>query len=76
MAKRRTSGQGRAYGLTSRELAVLGLIVGGKADKEIASELGISPLTVHKHVANILRKMKAGARTEAGVRALRDGLLD
>ena len=64
------------YGLTFREFTVLHLVAAGKADKEIAHELGISPLTVHKHVANILAKMNAASRTEAGVRALREGLLD
>ena len=64
------------YGLTFRELTVLHLVAAGRADKEIARELGISPLTVHKHVANILGKMNAASRTEAGVRALREGLLD
>ncbi len=42
---------------------------------EIACILGISPLTVSKHVANILKKMGASSRAEAGVRALRDGLI-
>ena len=64
------------YKLTLREFTVLHLVATGKADKEIARELGISPLTVHKHVANILGKMNAASRTEAGVRALREGLLD
>jgi DNA-binding NarL/FixJ family response regulator len=47
----------------------------GKADKEIAHELGVSRLTVHKHLANILTKMDAKSRTEASVRATREGLL-
>ena len=68
--------QGRTYGLTFREFTVLHLVAAGKADKEIALELGISSLTVSKHVANILAKMGASSRTEAGVRALREGLLD
>ena len=64
------------YGLTFREFTLLHLVAAGRADKEIARELDISPLTVHKHVANILSKMNAASRTEAGVRALREGLLD
>ena len=64
------------YRLTFREFTVLHLVATGRADKEIAGELVISPLTVHKHVANILAKMDAASRTEAGVRALREGLLD
>ncbi len=64
------------YGLTFREFTVLHHIASGKANKEIAHELGISPLTVHKHVANILGKMDAASRTEAASRALREGLLD
>ena len=64
------------YGLTFREFTLLHLVAAGRADKEIAKELDISPLTVHKHVGNILGKMNATSRTEAGVRALREGLLD
>jgi len=66
---------GVAYGFTFREFSVLHLVAEGKADKEIARDLGISPLTVHKYVGSILAKMGAGSRTEAGVRALREGLL-
>ena len=68
--------RGNPYGLTFRELTVLHVVAAGKADKEIASQLGISPLTASKHLANILSKMDAASRTEAGVRALREGLLD
>jgi PAS domain S-box-containing protein len=68
--------RGNAYGLTFRELTVLHLVAAGESDKEIATVLGISPLTAHKHLANILHKMGAVCRTEAGVRALREELLD
>ncbi|MCH8948540.1 MAG: PAS domain S-box protein [Acidobacteria bacterium] len=63
------------YGLTFREFTVLHLAANGAADKEIADQLGISTFTVSKHVANILGKMAASSRTEACVRALREGLL-
>jgi len=63
------------YGLTFREFTVLHLAANGEADKEIAEGLGISTFTVSKHVANILGKMAASSRTEACVRALREGLL-
>jgi len=68
--------RGTAYGLTFRELTVIHLVVAGKSDKEIAATLGISPLTASKHLGNILHKMGAASRTEAGVRAVRERLLD
>lgn len=64
------------YGLSFREFTVLHLVAAGLPDRAIAEKLAISPLTVHKHVANILAKMNASSRTEAGVRAFREGLLD
>ena len=68
--------RGSAYGLTFRELTVLNLVAAGKSDKEIAGLLGISLGTASKHTGNILSKMGASSRTEAGVRAVREGLLD
>ena len=63
------------YGLTYRELTILHLVAEGSADKQIAETLGISIYTVNKHVGNILSKMNAASRTEAGVRGIREGLL-
>jgi PAS domain S-box-containing protein len=71
----RGMGEGTAYNLTFRELTVLHLVASGKADKEIGVTLGISSQTVNKHVARILSKMGASSRTEAGVRAIKDGLV-
>ncbi|MCE9613451.1 MAG: response regulator transcription factor [Lentisphaerae bacterium] len=43
--------------LSSRELEVLQLIAEGKANKEVASELGISIKTVEKHRQNLMAKL-------------------
>ena len=66
----------KTYSLTFRELTILHPLAAGRSDKEIATELVISPLTVRKHVSNILGKMDAASRTEAATRALRQGLLE
>jgi len=68
--------RGRAYGLTFRELTVLHLVSAGSADKEIAEKLVISPLTVSKHVANVLTKMGAATRSEASARAVRESIVE
>jgi len=65
-----------AYGLTFRELTVLHLVATGSSDKEMAETLGISRLTVSKHVANVLTKMGAATRSEASARAVRESLLE
>ena len=68
--------RGNAYGLTFRELTVLHLVAAGRVDKEIASELGIRPSTASRHVRNIMIKMSATSRTDAGVRAVKEQLID
>lgn len=65
----------RIYRLTARETEVLHLVASGKTDKEIAGQLGRSAYTVHNHVRHILLKMGAKSRTDATVRALREGLV-
>ena len=61
--------------LTSRELAVLELVVRGHTNREIASELYISPSTAGVHVSNILRKLGAKRRVDAAGVAHKLGLL-
>ncbi|HET9895347.1 MAG TPA: AAA family ATPase [Streptosporangiaceae bacterium] len=60
--------------LTGRELEVLRLLAAGHSNKEIGSELFISPKTASVHVSNILAKLNAASRTEAAAIAHRDGL--
>ena len=61
--------------LTSRELAVLELVVRGHTNREIAGELYISPSTAGVHVSNILRKLGAKRRVDAAGLAHKLGLL-
>ncbi len=61
--------------LSERELEVARLIAAGYSNKQMASELGISHNTVARHVANIMRKMEAGNRTEAVLNAIRQRLI-
>ena len=68
--------QGNHYNLSFRETAVLNLLASGRSDKEIATLLSIRTRTASKHVENILRKMGAACRTDAGVRAVRESLID
>lgn len=74
-AVKRTRAKSEAYSLTKREREVLSAVAFGLTDKEIGRRLAISPDTVHKHVASIRRKMDARSRTEAAVRAVKEGLL-
>jgi DNA-binding NarL/FixJ family response regulator len=48
---------GRAVPLTSREMETLQLIAEGRANKEIASDLGIGIKTVEKHREHLMRKL-------------------
>ncbi|QJY44796.1 response regulator transcription factor [Pseudonocardia broussonetiae] len=61
-------------GLTPREIEVLGLLVEGRSNQEIARTLVVAPRTVASHVEHVLGKLGASTRTLAAVRAEREGL--
>lgn len=65
-------GSGSPAGLTARELDVVALIGEGKANKEIALELGIGERTARTHVSNILRKLGLTSRTQLALWAVRE----
>ena len=60
-------------GLTARELEVLGLLVAGRTNQQIARRLSIALRTVAAHVEHILHKLEVPTRTLAAVRAEREG---
>jgi DNA-binding NarL/FixJ family response regulator len=62
-------------GLTRRERQVLELIAGGRSNKRIALELGISEKTVKTHVGHVLDKLGVSDRTQAAMLAVKQGLV-
>jgi DNA-binding CsgD family transcriptional regulator len=65
---------GDTFGLSRRELEVLGLISQGRTNREIGDRLFISQKTVGVHVGNILSKLGVSGRVEAAAVAIRLGL--
>ena len=61
--------------LTDREMEVLQLIIDGNTNKEIAVALSISVHTVKAHVTTIIQKLAVDDRTQAAVKALREGIV-
>ena len=61
--------------LTPRETNILQLVVEGKSNKDIASELVISENTVKIHIRNILEKLHLQNRIQAAVYAVSQGLV-
>lgn len=57
--------------LTRRETEVLRLVASGLSNREIAASLVLSEHTVHRHVANILRKLAQSSRAAAAAHATR-----
>jgi pimeloyl-ACP methyl ester carboxylesterase/DNA-binding CsgD family transcriptional regulator len=69
------SSEQEAVVLSNREREVLACIARGLSDREIAEDLVLSTHTVHRHVANIRRKLGRRSRTAAVAEAARLGLL-
>src|SRR5580704_734877 len=65
--------EGRLGTLSPRERDVLGGLVAGRANKQIAFELGISPRTVEIYRANLMDKMQAGSLSDLVRMALKIG---
>ncbi len=63
------------YGLTTRELDLLRLLVEGKGNREIAKALDISEKTVEKYLSGLFTKLRVTSRVEAAVLAVREGLV-
>jgi len=66
----------RDYGLTTRELEILQLIVDGKSNKEIATQLKLSANTVAVHRANMMDALGIHKTAELVVYAIRNVLVN
>lgn len=61
--------------LTAREYEVLKLVVEGMSNSQIAAALNISEHTSKAHVCNIIQKLVVDDRTQAAVKAIREGIV-
>jgi DNA-binding NarL/FixJ family response regulator len=61
--------------LTERQIEILTLIAQGKASKEIAFELGLSPKTVDVHRARIMERLRLNDIASLTLYAVRKGLI-
>jgi DNA-binding NarL/FixJ family response regulator len=66
----------RSGALTQREVEVLRMIVDGKSNKEIATELDLSANTVAVHRANIMNTLGIHKTAELVMYAIRAGLVN
>jgi NarL family two-component system response regulator LiaR len=62
-----------AEALSEREREVLRLAARGLSNQDIANKLSLSLRTVQAHLGHIFNKMQVSSRTEAVVRALKEG---
>jgi two-component system, LuxR family, response regulator FixJ len=71
----RAAVESRVAALSNRERDVLNGLLAGRANKQIAFDLGISPRTVEIYRANLMNKMQAGSLSELVRMALMVGIL-
>ncbi len=74
LARLRTEPPARPFGLSDRELEVLGLLARGYTYASAAQALGIGVGTVQTHVKAIYRKLEVSSKTEAAAVARRNKL--
>ncbi len=66
----------RNFGLTRRELEIVGTIVAGFTNKDIAQKFSISEDTVKHHLTNIFDKVGVSTRLELALFAINHGLAE
>jgi DNA-binding NarL/FixJ family response regulator len=76
VARLLAAGEAPKVNLTAREREVLAEIARGRANREIARELGLAEKTVKTHVSAILAKLGVQDRTQAALYAVRAGLVE
>jgi ATP/maltotriose-dependent transcriptional regulator MalT len=66
---------GNSFSLSEREHEVLQLVVDGLSNQQIAERLFISNDTVKTHMRHIFEKLAVSDRTQAAVKAIRQGIV-
>lgn len=65
----------RVQALNEQERTILTLVANGASNKEIAAELSLSERTIKNYLSIIFQKLQVNNRTEAAIRAVKDGLV-
>jgi DNA-binding NarL/FixJ family response regulator len=68
--------QHKTYGLTPRELEVVGAIVEGCSNRDIAKQFGLSEETVKRHLSNTFDKTGVSTRLELALFAIAHHLVE
>jgi DNA-binding NarL/FixJ family response regulator len=63
------------FHLSEREHQVLRLLVDGNSNQQIADAMYLSTETVKSHMRHLMEKLKVADRTQAAVKAVREGLI-
>jgi DNA-binding CsgD family transcriptional regulator len=63
------------HGLSPQESAAVKLLADGHTDEAIAKRLGVSPRTARRLATDLMERLGARSRFEAGVRAVQQGWL-
>ena len=66
----------RAQTLTARQRQVLRLLASGKANKQVAADLGISPKTIEVHRRDIMKKLKFASFSDLVRYAIRERIIE
>jgi len=61
--------------LTDQERRILTLVAVGASNRDIAADLNLSERTIKNYLSVIFQKLQVNNRTEAAIRAVRDGLV-
>lgn len=63
------------FALSAREMDVLVLLVEGLSNQQIAERLHLGTETVKTHMRHIMRKLAVSDRTQAAIKAMREGIV-
>jgi NarL family two-component system response regulator LiaR len=66
----------RTQALTDQERTILTLVADGASNKDIAATLNLSERTIKNYLSIIFQKLQVNNRTEAAIRAVKEGLVD
>lgn len=62
--------------LSDQEKRILSLVAAGASNRDIATDLNLSERTIKNYLSVIFQKLQVNNRTEAAIRAVRDGLVE